>query len=97
MDGGLPRRAPPEAEDRLLRELAASQGSTSTLPDPARRAQGSTSTALVRETGEGGVGGERAPDQGEEGPAPPSCGRREWGRKLETSSLTKSLRYVFQE
>jgi hypothetical protein len=27
------------------------------------------------------VGGERAPGQGKEGPAPPSCGRREWGRR----------------
>jgi hypothetical protein len=31
----------------------------------------------VRETGEGGVGGERAPGEGEEGPALPSCNRRE--------------------
>jgi hypothetical protein len=69
-----PRRSPASNRERSRRGRApTSQGSTSTSPDPARRAQGSTSTASVRETGEGGVGGERAPGQGEEGPASPSC------------------------
>jgi hypothetical protein len=69
-----PCRSPASNRERSRRGRApTSQGSTSTSPDPARRAQGSTSTASVRETGEGGVGGERAPGQGEEGPASPSC------------------------